>query len=680
MAFSASILSQYGRHGDSLVAQLTPQQVALLKALGGAGTQNPVTKMPEFYDVTDNDAPDLDLGGRDRGEEISTDGSDPLSEAALTSNVNPGKLDLSLMDRFGGWLSSQLNNMTPLDLSSITKAGSLAFTAIDDFAKDRLEKAINEGRVVGYGNTKEDFDRALSDLKGGTVQVKGEGLFGETTSMGVGPGGMNNGGNSPGGGADGRSEIGGQLATAITNSSEQAAPAESFWTKWIKSGAKASGTILDMPSRGPKMGFSSILGADRAPMNAPQRGGWGSLAEQYGAMGRDGDTIVAHINPQEAQMLKAMGGRGTINPRTGFMEFAPIDPASQLYKLITADTGDAQINQIHSDFLGAYNAADDAARSGIINDYNSRRQARLNNLNDAGLARFKQTYEGKDWGDASPAHMLTEASNILSNRSGRNQYLRGATGITTGVGAIDALNREYAEKLATGLGDADFNTLTQDIQRRRQQLLPGLSLNDLNRYKSAYAGTAYSNLVGEAEGILNGLNGTSSFLSGVIGRESGVNDIERLHDDYWRDWQAAGGDAARQSVTRRYEDLRRVALQGLSKRDLDRFDQTYGDLTNLHGEYTSETDRRTEAEKAASAANPLSSSAGWIDQFKQAMGQYQQLQGLFGSIAPQMATGYAATPGTARRWRVDPLTGQLIASGGAARGSGFGSTVSTILV
>jgi hypothetical protein len=37
--------------------------------------------------------------------------------------------------------------------------------------------------------------------------------------------------------------------------------------------------------------------------------------------GRYGDTMLAHINPQEAGMLRAMGGAGTINPRTGLREF-----------------------------------------------------------------------------------------------------------------------------------------------------------------------------------------------------------------------------------------------------------------------------------------------------------------------------------------------------------------------
>lgn len=45
------------------------------------------------------------------------------------------------------------------------------------------------------------------------------------------------------------------------------------------------------------------------------------LASELPKHGRGGDTIVAHINPQEAQMLKALGGSGTINPTTGLPEF-----------------------------------------------------------------------------------------------------------------------------------------------------------------------------------------------------------------------------------------------------------------------------------------------------------------------------------------------------------------------
>jgi hypothetical protein len=52
-----------------------------------------------------------------------------------------------------------------------------------------------------------------------------------------------------------------------------------------------------------------------------QKGGLAAAAQSLAAKGRGGDTILAHINPEEAMMLKAMGGSGTINPSTGIMEF-----------------------------------------------------------------------------------------------------------------------------------------------------------------------------------------------------------------------------------------------------------------------------------------------------------------------------------------------------------------------
>lgn len=44
-------------------------------------------------------------------------------------------------------------------------------------------------------------------------------------------------------------------------------------------------------------------------------------AKQMAKKGRFGDSILAHINPKEAALLKARGGSGTINPMTGALEF-----------------------------------------------------------------------------------------------------------------------------------------------------------------------------------------------------------------------------------------------------------------------------------------------------------------------------------------------------------------------
>jgi hypothetical protein len=49
------------------------------------------------------------------------------------------------------------------------------------------------------------------------------------------------------------------------------------------------------------------------------------ILEKARKSGRNGDTILAHINPLEAIMLKKAGGSGTINPKTGLPEFGLFD-------------------------------------------------------------------------------------------------------------------------------------------------------------------------------------------------------------------------------------------------------------------------------------------------------------------------------------------------------------------
>jgi hypothetical protein len=74
-----------------------------------------------------------------------------------------------------------------------------------------------------------------------------------------------------------------------------------------------------------------------------------TLAKELQSKGRNGDTILAHINPQEAGILKALGGSGTINPDTGLPEFIwkkyvspvfaaanPFNPGSALNKGINS--------------------------------------------------------------------------------------------------------------------------------------------------------------------------------------------------------------------------------------------------------------------------------------------------------------------------------------------------------
>lgn len=54
------------------------------------------------------------------------------------------------------------------------------------------------------------------------------------------------------------------------------------------------------------------------------KGGLAAAAESLRRQGRGGDTILAHINPEEAALLKRMGGAGTLNPATGLPEFLKV--------------------------------------------------------------------------------------------------------------------------------------------------------------------------------------------------------------------------------------------------------------------------------------------------------------------------------------------------------------------
>ena len=45
------------------------------------------------------------------------------------------------------------------------------------------------------------------------------------------------------------------------------------------------------------------------------------MAKRLAELGRGGDTLLAHITPEEARVLKARGGSGTRNPKTGLLEF-----------------------------------------------------------------------------------------------------------------------------------------------------------------------------------------------------------------------------------------------------------------------------------------------------------------------------------------------------------------------
>jgi hypothetical protein len=89
-----------------------------------------------------------------------------------------------------------------------------------------------------------------------------------------------------------------------------------------------------------------------APMNMPmmptyrkggdveQTYGLRNAAEMIRERGRGDDTVLAHITPEEAGILKLLGGSGTINPHTGLPEYGKL---SKTWKQITKPIKQAPI-------------------------------------------------------------------------------------------------------------------------------------------------------------------------------------------------------------------------------------------------------------------------------------------------------------------------------------------------
>jgi len=79
-------------------------------------------------------------------------------------------------------------------------------------------------------------------------------------------------------------------------------------------------------------------------------------------MGRNGDTVLAHITPNEALMLKARGGSGTVNPDTGLLEFSTKTDKKGTYTWRTQ--GDGKVRGAHAERNGKVFSWDDPPEGG----------------------------------------------------------------------------------------------------------------------------------------------------------------------------------------------------------------------------------------------------------------------------------------------------------------------------
>jgi len=80
------------------------------------------------------------------------------------------------------------------------------------------------------------------------------------------------------------------------------------------------------------------------------------------SMGRGKDTILAHINPHEAAILKKLGGSGKINPKTGLIEFDDGDSGESRDAEFTRDYNSSLGGPSQNESLNAFIGREDPQR------------------------------------------------------------------------------------------------------------------------------------------------------------------------------------------------------------------------------------------------------------------------------------------------------------------------------
>lgn len=299
MGGKASRMASHGRFGDTLLAHLDPMEAELLKLLGGSGTTNPKTGALEFWGGGDDTADGL---GGDTGETGSETGDGSQSGDGIGG------------DSGGAYGGGDTGGPGPGGSES-SGFGAAVTDLVDRAAKSIGELVEGDPVSAAVGPTMGMAAKGLSSLAEtvgfGLADITGRDKSTEAPSHG-GPQDNGSGGN------DWRDNVAKATeAAAAADPSQDASPARPKWIDMLFDGRKAgnnAGTPLSS-------GYKPTPGGQRMTFGSKLTG----PAREMAKHGRDGDTLLAHITQDEAELLKSLGGRGTINPTTGALEFARED-------------------------------------------------------------------------------------------------------------------------------------------------------------------------------------------------------------------------------------------------------------------------------------------------------------------------------------------------------------------
>jgi hypothetical protein len=180
----------------------------------------------------------------------------------------------------------------------------------------------------------------------------------------------------------------------------------------------------------------------------------GDLDETLASKGRFGDSIAAHINQAEANLLKMVGGSGTYNPVTGIVEFfGGASSGANAYGGLFAEEEAAYVKKIQDKFP----SGNPRMRSSFKANFIDTRKLQDTYFSTVGTPIDLLSKGGNDIMDTagydSMQNQMLSSTMILDSLAGK-RGLEGVTSQTQGFG-VDSYNpprkKKWYEKLIGGL-------------------------------------------------------------------------------------------------------------------------------------------------------------------------------------------------------------------------------------
>lgn len=265
------------------------------------------------------------------------------------------------------------------------------------------------------------------------------------------------------------------------------------------------------------------------------RGGLAQAARRLQAAGRGGDTMLAHINPREAAMLRRAGGSGTVNPATGLPEYFSLKSLIKTVAPIALSFIAPGVGTAISGALGLGLGATGAALlGGAVTGGLGSALTGGNVLQGAALGAMGQGLGGSIGSSLAPGLSSTAQSALGSGLVG------GAMGAATGQGFLKGAAQgalgSYLGSQVQGLGSGAFGAgLNTAGSQFGNMLAAGY------RPSEAIAGAG---LAGLASGLYAGSSPSKAAVEAV--RQSGASSADRalLNSDYGYEGTGAAPTAA----------------------------------------------------------------------------------------------------------------------------------------